>query len=92
MEAFRKRHAVMCSPEELNEKYPSRSLLVWPPCKKFPTEELINEKLSEIEEELMMSKNQRVKYCGTTIIVFKTENEVAQLIEHYKKDTGYFRY
>lgn len=48
--------------EDYNEAYPKRTLLDWPPCEKFPTDEEIESKLNSIQTELLSEDLQEVKY------------------------------
>ena len=51
---------------------------------KYPTEETINENWSKIETELLKEDIQEVKYCGTSIVVLKTEKDAETVIKFYK--------
>lgn len=82
LQVFRKKMAER-GHEDLSELYPPRSILRWPPCAKYPSLEEINENLEQIQNELLDEHNQKVSYWGTSIVVFKTEKDAENVINHY---------
>lgn len=85
LEMFREKHHKEVTADKLSELYPSRSLFNWPPWKKFPKQEEIEAKLDSLQDQLMEENMREVKYCGTTIVVMKTEHDADTVISHYKR-------
>ena len=75
--------------ENAQSMYPKRTMLHWPPFKKFPTEEIIKENWSKIESELLKEDIQEVKYWGTSIVVLKTEKDAETVIKFYSVNRTY---
>jgi hypothetical protein len=53
--------------EDVENVYPKSAGLN--PCKRFPRDEEIDERLVEIEEDLLNTDNSLANYCGVSIIV-----------------------
>lgn len=85
LEAYRKRFEGKVPENELNNVYPPRSILSWPPCKKFPREATIIQNLELLCSKLSQDKYKEVHYCGNTIVVLNNQRDPEKLISHYKK-------
>lgn len=68
-------------------------LLSYNPWIKYPSDIKIENKLIEINRELLEEYNQNVEYWGVSIVVLKTEKDAQKLIEYYKvnKTKRYFK-
>ena len=82
LEVFRRMRQEEGDPD-FGSAYPPRSILDFPSCKKFPTEDQIVEKLEGIQKELLDENNQKVEYCGTSIVVFENEVDAETVANHY---------
>jgi hypothetical protein len=62
LEAYRKGFEGKISDKDLRDIYPPRSILNWPPFKKFPKEATVIENLESLHSKLSQDKYKEVQY------------------------------